>query len=109
MVWPLFAQFGERAAAALRRWRWLPYEPRQRTFRPQRFRRPHLLAALSLAKLYRSTARPAEAGAVLAPAFKGFSPTREMPEIAEAEALLGALAAGEPAVERVLEKFTPKS
>ena len=51
-----------------------------------------LLASLSLAKLYQSTARPAEAHAVLAPALEGFSPTPEMPEIAEAEELLAALA-----------------
>ena len=51
-----------------------------------------LLAALSLAKLYQSTGRPAEAQAVLAPALEGFAPTPEMPEIAEAEALLDALA-----------------
>ena len=47
-----------------------------------------LRAALSLAKLYRSTARPAEAEAVLAPALEGFASTPEMPEIAEAQALL---------------------
>ena len=41
---------------------------------------------------YQSTARPAEAHAVLAPALGGFSPTSEMPEIAEAQALLAALA-----------------
>ena len=51
-----------------------------------------LLASLSLAKLYRSTGRLAEAHAVLAPALEGFSPTPEMPEIAEAQALLAALA-----------------
>ena len=51
-----------------------------------------LLASLALAKLYQSTGRPAEAHAVLAPALEGFAPTPEMPEIAEAEALLGALA-----------------
>jgi predicted ATPase len=50
------------------------------------------LATLSLAKLYQSTARPADAHAVLAPALEGFSPTPEMPEIAEAQALVGALA-----------------
>ena len=49
-----------------------------------------LRAALALAKLYQSTARPAEAHAVLAPALDGFSPTPEMPEIAEAQALLTA-------------------
>jgi hypothetical protein len=51
-----------------------------------------LLAALSLAKLSQSTGRPAEAHAVLAPALDGFTPTPEMPEIAEAQALLAALA-----------------
>ena len=51
-----------------------------------------LRAALSLAKLYQSTARPIEAYAVLAPALEGFSPTLDMPEIAKAEALLAALA-----------------
>ena len=51
-----------------------------------------LLAALSLAKLHQSTGRPADAHAVLAPALEGFSPTPEMPEIAEAQALLAALA-----------------
>ncbi len=50
-----------------------------------------LRAALSLAKLYQSTARLADAHAVLAPALEGFSPTPEMPEIAEAQALLAAL------------------
>ena len=50
-----------------------------------------LRAALSLAKLYQSTGRSAEAHAVLAPAIKGFSPTPEMPEIAEAQALLSRL------------------
>ena len=47
-----------------------------------------LLASLALAKLYQSTGRPAEAHAVLAPALEGFLPTPEMPEIAEAQALL---------------------
>ena len=50
-----------------------------------------LRAALALAKLYQSTARPVEAHAVLAPALEGFAPTPEMPEIAEAQALLAAL------------------
>jgi class 3 adenylate cyclase/predicted ATPase len=52
-----------------------------------------LRAALSLAKMYQSIGRPAEANAVLAPALVGFSPMPEMPEIAEAQALLTALAA----------------
>ncbi len=47
-----------------------------------------LRAALSLAKFYQASGHPAEARAVLAPALEGFSPTPEMPEIAEAEALL---------------------
>jgi predicted ATPase len=51
-----------------------------------------LRAALALAKLYRSTARPAEAHAILAPALEGFSPTPEMPAIAEAQALLESVA-----------------
>jgi class 3 adenylate cyclase/predicted ATPase len=51
-----------------------------------------LLASLSLANFYQSTARATEAHVVLAPALEGFSPTPEMPEIAEAQALLAALA-----------------
>src|SRR5271166_2769324 len=51
-----------------------------------------LRAALALAKLYQSAGRPADAHAALAPALEGFSPTPEMPEIAEAEALLAAVA-----------------
>jgi class 3 adenylate cyclase/predicted ATPase len=51
-----------------------------------------LRAALSLAKLYQSTNRGADAHAVLAPALEGFSPTPEFPEIAEAQKLLAALA-----------------
>ena len=55
-----------------------------------------LLASLALAKLYQSTGRLADAYAVLPPALEGFTPTPEMPEIAEAQALLAALAeAGE--------------
>jgi class 3 adenylate cyclase/tetratricopeptide (TPR) repeat protein len=50
-----------------------------------------LRAALSLAKLYQSTARPADARAVLAPALEGFAPTPEMPEIAGAQRLLAEL------------------
>ena len=53
-----------------------------------------LRAALSLAKLYHSTGHPAEARAVLGPALEGFAPTAEMPEIAEAQGLLAAIAAG---------------
>ena len=47
-----------------------------------------LRAALALAKLYQSTGRPVDAHAVLAPALEGFSPTAEMPEIAEAISLI---------------------
>ena len=47
-----------------------------------------LRAALALAKLYQSTGRPADAHAVLARALEGFSPTPEMPEIAEAISLI---------------------
>jgi predicted ATPase len=54
-----------------------------------------LRAALSLAKTYQSIARPADAHAILAPALEGFAPTLEMPEIAEAQALLAAI---EPSV-----------
>jgi predicted ATPase len=54
----------------------------------QKARSFELQAALPLAKLYQSTARRADAHAVLAPALEGFSPTLEMPEIAEAQALL---------------------
>jgi predicted ATPase len=50
-----------------------------------------LRAALSLARLCQSTARPIEAHTILAPALEGFSPTPEMPEIAEAQTLLGEL------------------
>jgi class 3 adenylate cyclase len=51
-----------------------------------------LLASLSLAKLYQSTGRRDDAQPILAPALEGFSPTPEMPEIAEAQALLASLA-----------------
>ena len=51
-----------------------------------------LRAALSLARLYQSTERPADAHAVLAPALAGFSPTPEFPEIEQAQTLLAALA-----------------
>jgi hypothetical protein len=52
------------------------------------------LASLSLAKSYQSTGRPVEAHAILAPGLKGFLPTPEMPQIAEAKALLVAIEAG---------------
>ena len=59
----------------------------------QRAKSFELQAALRLAKLDQSTRRFAEAHAVLAPALEDFSPTPEMPEIAEAEALLASLGA----------------
>jgi len=48
-------------------------------------------AALALAKLFQSTARVVEAHDALAPALAGFAPTPEMPEVAEAQALLATL------------------
>jgi predicted ATPase len=51
-----------------------------------------LLASRSLAKLYQSTGRPDDARTILASALEGFSPTPEMPEIADAQALLATLA-----------------
>jgi predicted ATPase len=52
-----------------------------------------LRAALALSKLYQSAGRLVDAQAVLAPALEGFAPTDEMPEIAEAQALLLAIEA----------------
>ena len=57
----------------------------------QKARSFELRAALSLAKLYQSTGRPADAHAVLASALEGFARTPEFPQIAEAQALLAAL------------------
>ena len=48
-----------------------------------------LLTSLALAKLYQSMGRPIDAQAVLRPALEGLSMTPEMPEIAEAQTLLG--------------------
>jgi predicted ATPase len=62
------------------------------TSRRQGARSFGLQAALALAKFYQATGRPAEAHAVLTPALEGFAPTPEMPEIAEAQALLSLLA-----------------
>ena len=62
-----------------------------------------LRAALSLAKLYQSIGRLGDAHTVLAPAIEGFAPTPEMREIAEAQALLAALAKDER-VREALEK-----
>jgi class 3 adenylate cyclase/predicted ATPase len=55
-----------------------------------------LRVSLSLAKLYQSTGRPLDAQAVLAPALEGFSATSQMPEFAEAQALLVAIEAWPP-------------
>ena len=71
---------------------------RKRSRPPSPSRSSRARAASSCARRLRSpssTNRPAaplEAHAVLAPALEGFSPTPEMPEIAEAQALLAALA-----------------
>ena len=65
-----------------------------------------LRAALSLAKLYQSTGRLVEAHAVLAPALEGFSPTPEMPEIAEAQALLAALSQTDEVKSAVAQRRT---
>ena len=59
--------------------------------RRQKARSLELQAALPLARLYQSNSRPADACAVLTPALEGFAPTPELPEIAEAQALLAAL------------------
>ena len=58
----------------------------------QKARSFELRAALDLARLYNPTSRSADAHALLASALKGFSPTPEFPEIAEAQTLLSALA-----------------
>lgn len=55
-----------------------------------------LLASHSLAKLYEATGRCDHAQAILAPALEGFLPTSEMPEIAEAHALLSGLSVTPP-------------
>jgi len=60
--------------------------------REQKARSFELRAALSLAKLYQLTVRATEAQAVLSSALEGFSLRPEFPEIAEAQALLAALA-----------------
>jgi hypothetical protein len=57
----------------------------------QRARSFGLQAALSLAKLCQSMNRPADARVVLTPALEGFAPTPEMPDIAEAQALMDRL------------------
>jgi predicted ATPase len=66
--------------------------------REQGARSLQLLAALALAKLYQSTRRSSDASNVLGPALEGLSPTPEMPEIAEAQALLERLKGSEGAI-----------
>ena len=61
--------------------------------RRQQTRAFELRSALSLAKLYQSSGRAADARAVLAPALEGFSPTPEFAEIEQAQALLARLVA----------------
>jgi len=57
----------------------------------QKARSFELRAALSLAKLYRAANRDADAHAVLVSAVEGFPPTRQFPELTEAQILLTAL------------------
>ena len=71
-----------------------PYRTAIAVAKQQGTRSFELRAALSLAKLYQSIARAADAHSVLAPALEGFAPTPGMPEIAEAQALLVAIEAG---------------
>ena len=68
------------------------YREALRIARSQGARTFELQAAHALAKLFNAATRPVEAQAVLAPALEGFAPTPEMPEIAEAQALLSRLA-----------------
>ena len=58
----------------------------------QKSRSFELRADFSLAKIYQSTDRPADAHVLLASAHKGFSPTPEFPEIEQAQTFLAALA-----------------
>jgi predicted ATPase len=58
----------------------------------QKARSFRLQATLGLAKPYQSAVRPANTRELLASALEGFKPTPEMPEIAEAQALLEGLA-----------------
>jgi predicted ATPase len=58
----------------------------------QKARSFELRATLSLAKLYQSANRAADAYAALAPSLEGFSPSQEFSEIEQARALLAGLA-----------------
>jgi len=70
-----------------------PVVVRNLTFEDRRHARSfELRAAFSLARLYQSSNRAADAHAALGPALEGFLPTPEFPEIEQAQALLGALA-----------------
>jgi predicted ATPase len=55
--------------------------------RRQDARSYELISSLSLARLYQSTGLAEQALSLLTPALKGFSPTLEMPQIAEAQTL----------------------
>jgi len=57
----------------------------------QKARSFELRAALSLAKLYHAANRDADAHTVLAPAVENFPPTRQFPELTEAQTLLAPL------------------
>jgi predicted ATPase len=59
--------------------------------RSQKARSFELRAALALAKLYRAANRDADAHAVLAPAVEGFPPTKQFPELTEAQTLVAVL------------------
>jgi hypothetical protein len=86
--------FGAREPAAAE----AAYRESIRIASEQKARSLTLLAAHALAKLYQSTGRAADAKAVLAPALEGFSSTPEMPEIAEAQALLEQFESGDSQV-----------
>jgi predicted ATPase len=57
----------------------------------QKARSFELRAALFLAKFYRAANRDADAHALLAPVVEGFPPTRQFPELTEAQTLLSGL------------------
>jgi len=72
----------------------------------QKARSFELRAALSLAKLYCAANRDAGAHAVLAPAVEGFPPTRQFPELTEAQALLAALSESDAVRNAASERFS---
>ena len=65
-----------------------------------------LWAALPLARLCQSAGRLIEAHDALAPALERLSPTPNLPQIAEAQALLAALAASEPVAAELRRRET---